>query len=116
MKKFDLESKLKSAPLPERSEEYWDDFPSRVRVQLGRSHPAAAPLQSWRPRLAWAGSWALALILIFSCVQVRPLKAMSFALTKQQQEIHHQLARLDAGLHVLMQDQHGMSYLVAEKN
>lgn len=116
MNDFDLESKLKSVPVPERSEEYWEDFPSQVRRQLRRSRTESAGRQSWLPRLAWAGGFALALVLVFACTQVHPLKTVSFVITKQQKHFHHQLARLDAGLHVLMQDQHGMSYLVTEKN
>jgi hypothetical protein len=113
---FDLESKLKSVPVPERSDDYWEDFPSQVRRQLRRSRTESVTRESWLPRLAWAMGCALALVLVFACAQVHPLKTVSFAINTQQMHFHHQLARLDAGLHVLMQDQHGMSYLVAEKN
>lgn len=116
MNDFDLESKLKSVPVPERSDDYWEDFPSQVRRQLRRSRPESSGRPSWLPRLAWAGGFALALLLVFACAQVHPLKTVSSVITRQQMHFHHQLARLDAGLHVLMQDQHGMSYLVTEKN
>jgi len=36
MNDLDLESKLRSVRVPERPDEYWDDFPSRFRVQLRR--------------------------------------------------------------------------------
>jgi hypothetical protein len=116
MKDFDLESKLKSVPVPERSDDYWEGFPSQVRRQLRQPRTESVTHESWLPRLAWATGCALGLALIFTCVQVHPLKTVSFVIAKQQMHFHRQLARLDAGLHVLMQDQHGMSYLVAEKN
>ena len=116
MNDFALESKLKGVPVPERSDEYWDDFPSRVRVQLPRERHEFEPQNVWCPRFAWAGALALAAVLVFVCIQFRPIQAASAAITRHEQQFHAQLARLDVGLHVLMLDQHGMSYLVAEKN
>ncbi len=116
MNDFDLESKLKSVRVPERTEEYWNDFPSRVRVQLRRNRLESAPQSAWRPRLAWAGGFALAVVLVFACVQFHPFQTVSLAITKQQRHFHAQLARLDAGLHVLMLNTDGMGYLLTEAN
>src|ERR1035441_2235736 len=63
MNDFDLESKLKSVPVPERTDEYWYDFPSRVRVQLRRERDQSVPVRAWRPQLAWAGGLALGVAL-----------------------------------------------------
>ena len=41
MNDFELKSKLKNVPVPERTEGYWDDFPARVRSQLRRPTPPA---------------------------------------------------------------------------
>jgi hypothetical protein len=38
------------------------------------------------------------------------------AIAKQQQHFHAHLARLNAGLHVLMLNTDGMGYLLAEAN
>ena len=116
MNDFDLESKLKSVRVPERPEEYWSDFPSRVRVQLPRERREFVPQSARRPRLAWAGGLALAAVLVFVCIQFHPLQTLSLAITKQQQHFHAHLARLDAGLHVLMLNTDGMGYLLAEAN
>ena len=116
MNDFELESKLKSVRVPERSDEYWSDFSSRVRVQLPREHREFEPQSVWRPRFAWAGGLALTAVLIFLCIQFRPLQAASATIARHEQHFRTQLARLDDGLHVLMLDQHGMSYLVADKN
>ena len=116
MNDFELESKLKSVRVPERPEEYWNDFPSCVRVQLPRERREFEPQSAWRPRLAWAGGFALAATLVFVCVQFHPLQTASLAITKQQRQFHTQLARLDAGLHVLMLNTDGMGYLLTEAN
>ena len=114
MNDFELESKLKSVRVPERPDEYWNDFPSRVRVQLPRERREFAPPSAWRLRLAWAGGFALAVALVFACVQFHPLQTVSLAITKQQRQFHAQLARLDAGLHKLMLNTDGMGYLLTE--
>jgi len=116
MNDFELESKLKDVRVPERTEEYWNDFPSRVRVQLRRERREFAPQSVWRPRLEWAGGLALAVALVFVCVQFHPLQTMSLAITKQQRQFHTQLVRLDAGLHKLMLNTDGMGYLLTEAN
>ena len=114
MNDFELESKLKSVRVPERPEEYWNDFPSRVRVQLPHERREFAPQSAWRPRLAWAGGFALAVALVLVCIQYHPFQAISLAITKQQHQFHAQLARLDTGLHKLMLNTDGMGYLLNE--
>ena len=114
MNDFELESKLKSVRVPERPDEYWNDFPSRVRVQLRRERHEFAPRRAWHPRLAWAGGFALAVALVFVCVQFHPLHTVSLAIATQQRHFHAQLARLDAGLHKLMLITDGMGYLLTE--
>jgi hypothetical protein len=116
MNDFELETKLKKVRVPERPDEYWDDFPSRVRVQLPRERREFAPQSAGRPRLAWACGLALAFALVFVCVEFHPFQTVSLAITKQQRQFHAQLARLDAGLHVLMLNTDGMGYLLTEAN
>ena len=116
MNDLDLESKLRSVRVPERPDEYWDDFPSRFRVQLRRERQVSTPPSVWRPRLAWAGGFALAVAVVFACIQFHPLQTASLAIAKQQQHFHAHLARLNAGLHVLMLNTDGMGYLLAEAN
>lgn len=116
MNDFELQSKLESVRVPERPEEYWDDFPSRVRVQLPRERREFTPQSTGRQRLAWSVGFALAVALVFVCVQFHPFQTVSLAITKQQRQFHAQFARLDAGLHVLMLNTHGMGYLLTEAN
>lgn len=112
MNDFELESKLKSVPLPERSEDYWENFPSQVRVQLRRARPHFTLQNVWRPRLAWVGVFAL----IFVCIQFHPLQTADAAVTKHERHFYAQLTQLDFGLHTLMLNTHGMNYLLVEAN
>jgi hypothetical protein len=114
MNDFELESKLKSVRVPERPDEYWNDFPAQVRGQLHRARPELPPRQFNGWRFAWAGGFTLALILI--CFRFHPIETVSLAITKQECHFHMQLARLDTGLHKLMLNTDGMGYLLAEAN
>ena len=116
MNDSELKSKLNSVRVPERTDDYWTDFPSRVRLQLPRERREFVPQSIWRPRLSWASGLAVAALLIFICIQFQPLQKASAAIARHQQHLRLEFARFNAGLHVLMLDQHGMSYLVAEKN
>lgn len=116
MNSSDLEARLKSVPVPERAEEYWNDFPSRIRVQLRREQREFAPRSGWRPRLAWAGGLALAVALMGVGERFHPLQTASAAIAKQQRHLQVQFAQLEIGLQRLMLNTHGMGYLLAEAN
>ncbi|MEJ0089831.1 MAG: hypothetical protein WDM80_08825 [Limisphaerales bacterium] len=115
MNDFDLESKLKDVPLPERPEDYWENFPAQVRLNLHRAAMRPAPNSFWLPRLAWAGGFALVLILGIWCAQFKPLKIAAVALSKNEKHFRNQFAQFETKLHVFMQDEHGMHHLIAEK-
>jgi len=112
----ELQSRLRSVPVPERSEDYWNDFPSRVRLQLPKERREFAPRNVWRPRLKLAGGLALALALMWVGERYQPLQAASKAITKHEQQFQTQLARLKAGVRILVFNPHGMNYLLAEAN
>jgi hypothetical protein len=116
MKDTELKAKLKSVRVPERTDEYWTDFPSRVRVQLPRGRREAGPQSARDPRWVWAFRFATAAALVLVCVQFHPLRTAASVITQREQHIRMQLAQFDTGLHKLMLDQHGMSYLVTEKD
>ncbi|MGO8763590.1 MAG: hypothetical protein ACLQSR_00460 [Limisphaerales bacterium] len=110
MNDFDLEKKLKTARVPARTEEYWGDFPSRVRRQL----PVAVverPRQSFLPRWAWAGGLAMACAIFAFMI----LPAFQMAM-KDGRMIHRELAQLPHHLRILMADEHGLHYLIADQN
>lgn len=110
MNDSELQSRLKSVRVPQRADEYWKDFPSRVREQL----PPMVIERSARPLLpkwAWAGGMAMACV-VFG-LMLWP--SLQIAL-KDERAIHRELAQLPYHLHVLMADEHGMHYLVADQN
>lgn len=116
MTHFDLELKLKSVHVPERPDEYWNDFPARVRVQLRHRRSEEAPRLAWRTRLMWAGDFALTMAVVFICLRYHPLEAATNAIASRERHFHAQLARLDTGLHRLMLNTDGMGYLLADAN
>jgi hypothetical protein len=116
MNDFDLDAKLKSVPLPERPENYWENFPSQVRVNLPRASMRPAAENLWLSRLAWAGGLALCLIFGIWCAEFQPLKTASIAISKKETHVRRELAQFQTKLHVLMRDEHGMHYLIADKD
>lgn len=108
MKDFELESKLKTVRVPARTDEYWEDFPSRVRAELRPVLAARAPRRVFFPRLVRAGGFALACTLfafvVFPSLQIT---------LKKERALQHELAQLPQHLRVLMADEHGLHYLVA---
>jgi hypothetical protein len=116
MNDFELESKLKNVPLPERTEDYWENFPSQVRGQLRRARPHFTPQNVWGRRLVWAGGFAFVIALVLVCIQFHPLQTADADITNHERHFHAQLEQLDAGLHTLMLNTHGMNYLLAEAN
>lgn len=116
MNDSELESRLKSVPVPERSDEYWNDFPANVRMELYRKRVKYAPQRERSPRLAWAGGFAIALSLVFVCLEFHPLKTTSVAITKHEKHIRAQIEQLDSSLHVLMFNPHDMGSELSEPN
>ena len=104
----ELNSILKSVRVPDRAPDYWDDFPGRVRVQLRPGVTVGRRAALW-PRLAWAGGLAFAGLFLFMT-----LWPVHLAL-KNQKMFRHELAELPKQLKTFMADEHGMHYLVVEK-
>jgi hypothetical protein len=110
MTDFDLESKLRSVPVPERSPEYWGDFPAQVRAGLRHTPVEFAARHARLPRLAWGGSIALACVMFCLCAW-----PAIHGLTQNQKAFRRELAQFPNHLRVLMQDDHGMHYLIADQ-
>lgn len=116
MKRFDLDSELKSVRIPERGEEYWENFPRRVTSELGKAEPTAPMLDPWLHPLAWVGGaavacLALALTLGFSSAP----KVLAYAVHHNKQEIRTTLNEFSEHVETLMQNEHGMEWLLADQ-
>ena len=115
MNDFELESKLRAVPLPQRPDDYWEHFPAQVRANLHRAAMKPVAENLWLPRLAWAGGLAVILAAGVWCVQCKPLQTVSTALYKNERHFRTEFAQFESRLRVLMRDEHGMHYLIAEK-
>jgi hypothetical protein len=118
MKKFDLEKALKATKVPERSAEYWEEFPRRVVVQLNRPQPERQRERRWQPRLA------LGLGLGFACLAIgfllRPWdghiqQTTSFALLQNEKLIRETLAMFPNQVRAIEQDENGLRLVLSEK-
>ncbi len=116
MNDLELAARLNSVRAPERSEEYWNDFPARIRVQLRCAQPDVLSGNVWRPRLKLAGSLAMALGLMWFGERFHPLQTASNAITRQSHSFRVEFARLEKGLSLVAFNPHGMGYLLAEAN
>jgi hypothetical protein len=115
MNDWELEKTLKGAPLPERPDEYWENFPAQVRWQLHRAAPESAGRTAGRPQLVWKAGFGLACLLLGLVAINQPLRAASRVLFKDEGILRHNLAQLPNHLRTFMADEHGLHYLIAEK-
>ncbi len=116
MNDFELQSKLKGVPVPERPEEYWRDFPGRVARQL--RHPAGAedsPGARWS-RYVWQLAAGAACLCVCLAILSQPLRTASTAMVRQEIALRHELNLFPKHLRILMADEHGLHCLVADKN
>jgi len=110
----ELISKLKSIPLPDRPAEHWEQFPSRVRMQLRRREPQRSTRRSWRPALIWCVDIASVTALLVVCIHFQLVQTVSKTVNYQGFKFHQEIARLDISLHKLILNTSGMSNLLAE--
>ena len=116
MNDFELQAKLKGIPVPERPEEYWQDFPARVARQLRRpAAPAPAPGSAISHFLGQLAVGAACLCLCLAVLN-QPLRNASAAMRQKEVALRHELNMFPKHLQILMADEHGMHYLVADKN
>lgn len=86
-----------------------------MRGQLRRPVLAAELYENWLPQFAWKFAGGAACLIFGLFIFNQPLKAASTAIFKKELAMRHQLATLPQHLRVLMADDHGMYYLVADK-
>ena len=115
MNDSDLDAKLKSVPLPERPEDYWENFPAQVSFQLRRAARLEEVHERWLPRFAWRLGAGFACLVLGLLIFGQPLKTATGAIFKDEKIIRKQLVELPRHLRIFMADEHGLHYLVAEK-
>jgi hypothetical protein len=109
MNDLDLTRNLKAIQVPERSDEYWDDFPSRVRIQL--AWPVLVERARWhgRPRWGWNARLAMACVLLFFS-----LVPVFHAALKDDRLLRLRAEQLSQNMRVFMADEHGMQNVIAD--
>jgi len=112
----ELQARLKEVPVPERPAEYWQGFPTRVARQLRR--PAAPHASNAGAFSHFLGQLAAGAACLCLCLAVlnQPLRSASAAMRQKEIAWRHELDTLPKHLRILMADEHGMHYLVADKN
>ena len=97
MKKFDLESKIKSLRVPERDGEFWQTLPQRVLARA-RAAPVpdsqASPLQFSLFTILNSKFILAALVAAFCLWQSRLPQAISHELLQNERQMRQALAQL----------------------
>jgi hypothetical protein len=118
MNDAELDRVLKSAPLPQRPEEYWEEFPERVAREIRRA-PKAEDGQSrspWLPRLAWGLGLATAcLIAGFWIGQRRGEVGATNGVLQNPKLITEVLAMFPNRVRAIVQDEHGLRLELADE-
>jgi hypothetical protein len=118
MRDSELDRLLKSAPLPQRGEEYWREFPERVARELRRA-PATAPgaiRSSWWPRLAWGlGVATVCLLAGFWAGQHRRDTGAASGLLQNPKLIGEVLALFPNRVRAIVQDETGLRLELSEE-
>lgn len=133
MNNYDLEKKLKSARVPERTQEYWDDFPQQVTRLLRTAAPGSAGFQPassarietrrqdggaprWQPKLAWGFAVAFACLVIGFAIGHRYGKpeADSFALLQNEKMLREVLTMFPNRVRAIEQDAHGIRLVLSD--
>ncbi len=119
MSEFDLNETLKSAKVPERADEYWDDFPGRVARQLGRASVASRTEARWFPRIAWGLAAATACLIVGFAVghwrgSVETVSANG--LLQNEKLLRETMAMFPNRIRAIVQDERGLSLVLSEGN
>jgi hypothetical protein len=109
MNDFELKSRLKAVRVPEKTDEYWQDFSGQVRSQLHRPVAVERARAPWIPQWAWSSGLALACVIL--SLSLWPTLQTA---ARDERVLQRDAARFPHQLHLLMADEHGMQYLVSE--
>ena len=105
----ELAAKLRTVQVPARSEDYWESFPEVVCLQLRPAQVVTMPRTTFLSRMAWAGGLAYAPLMLALLAGPVP------TVLKTEKTFRHELAQLPSHLRTFMADEHGLHYLVMEK-
>jgi len=115
---FDLDAQLRRLQTPERSAEYWADFPGRVTGEL-RARPLPRPNRaraSWLPQLAWGFSLAFGCFVLGYVIGHNDgPRGFTHSLLQNQRQFSVSLAQFPDRFRSLMLEERGMQKLLPEQ-
>jgi hypothetical protein len=118
MNNSELEKLLKSARAPEWTDEYWDDFPRRVRARIAAGAHTGLPANgaSRVPWLTWGLGLATACLMIgFAVGHWQGRRAAdSFALLQNGKTLREILTLFPNRVRAIEQDEHGMQLVLSD--
>jgi len=117
MKHFDLESKLKSLPVPDPGEEFWQTLSQRVLARAQAAPAPACPAAPLRRSLFTMQNSRIilaALVAAFCLWQSRIPQALARRVVQDGRQTRLALAQLPERLDTLMHDEHGLHDLVQD--
>jgi hypothetical protein len=113
----DLDSILKKARTPERSEEFWAEFPQQVARGLNRARTDNfRPKQNWFPRLAWGFATAICILAAFAISHWRgqtEAKASTDILANAK-VVDETLAMFPNQVRAIVQDERGLNLVLSD--
>jgi hypothetical protein len=119
MNKSELDSILKKARTPERSEEFWEMFPGQIAIRLNRArtdnHP---PKRNWFPRLAWGFATVICVLAAFAIGHwrgQRETKASTDVLANAK-VVRETLAMFPNQVRAIMEDEHGLNLVLSDSD
>jgi hypothetical protein len=119
MNDSDLDRQLRSAGVPERDANYWENFPSQVLVTLLAPHrPAEPPPTLMFPRLAWAAIVAtacVALSIAFTDGGASSRTTAPVAWLKNQTALREVLTLFPNRVQAIVQDERGVQLVLSEQ-
>ncbi len=116
MNDSELEAQLRALPNPERSEEYWADFPRRITRDL-RTRPLPRPApSSWLPQVAWGFSLAFGCFALGYFIGHNEVpRGLTHAMLENQREFRVSLTKFPDQVRSLMLNEHGLQTLLPEQ-
>ena len=115
MNDFELESMLKNSPVPERTERYWSHFPVKTRCQLRHRQAPPPPFEDCPRRMAWSFALGAVCLVTVALGLRQPLEAFSIAVMQKETTLCHHINGFPKHLESMMTDEHGLHYLIADK-
>lgn len=117
MNDFDLKSKIRSIQAPERSGEYWEEFPERVLAQA-RVPSVRRDETGQLSRMFILGMrYAFASLAVIFCLwQSGMPRTLSHVLRQDEMQLRHEVHQFHRNLGLFMQDEHGLHNLIEDKS